>query len=363
MTFADALPAEFASSHLGRSNNACATQTDDLGHLYRARLSHYLSAPGAPFSALADNGKAPLNDPWTLTAHYCTVLPTAFKHQELPREVSPHLPFAMSTISSPRPSIASIGSPPPPSNGSRRTSLEIPSSADGRAASRSPAPTARRNRAALRDYYNLKPAGSRASSVASSVTATPSSPVQPNAADTSFLASELDSEEFSPEAYVQNLLATSNLATVLRAEGSLVSEIKTLDGERKALVYDNYSKLIGAVETIGKMRGNMEEEGKMTVTKTLSPAVGYIADAAGALVKEGKAGGDHGRRKWREQQETVRWVLNAPRRLELLVEEGKREQAEADWEEVRTLLDTWHGVAGVRDVRVQCEKVMTKEGG
>lgn len=30
-------------------------------------------------------------------------------------------------------------------------------------------------------------------------------------------------------------------------------EIKGLDGERKALVYDNYSKLISATETIGKV--------------------------------------------------------------------------------------------------------------
>lgn len=32
-------------------------------------------------------------------------------------------------------------------------------------------------------------------------------------------------------------------------------EIKGLDGERKALVYDNYSKLITATETIRKVSG------------------------------------------------------------------------------------------------------------
>lgn len=30
-------------------------------------------------------------------------------------------------------------------------------------------------------------------------------------------------------------------------------EIRALDGEKKALVYDNYSKLIAAVETIRKV--------------------------------------------------------------------------------------------------------------
>lgn len=34
----------------------------------------------------------------------------------------------------------------------------------------------------------------------------------------------------------------------------MVTEIRGLDGERKALVYDNYSKLIAATDTIRKVR-------------------------------------------------------------------------------------------------------------
>ncbi len=39
--------------------------------------------------------------------------------------------------------------------------------------------------------------------------------------------------------------------TDVKLEGA---EIKGLDGERKALVYDNYSKLITATDTIRKVR-------------------------------------------------------------------------------------------------------------
>lgn len=159
---------------------------------------------------------------------------------------------------------------------------------------------------------------------------------------------------------MQSLLTTLDLAAVLKAEGALVSEIKTLDGERKALVYDNYSKLIGAVETIGKMRGSMEADGKMTAAKTLGPAVGYIANAAAGIVEEGRAN-ESGSRKRREQKETVRWVLNAPNRLSKLVEADRREEAEEDWEEVKALLEEWQGVAGVGEVRVKCEKALAKE--
>jgi vacuolar protein sorting-associated protein 51 len=43
------------------------------------------------------------------------------------------------------------------------------------------------------------------------------------------------------------------LESVLKVEGALVNEIRGLDGERKALVYDNYSKLITATDTIQKV--------------------------------------------------------------------------------------------------------------
>jgi vacuolar protein sorting-associated protein 51 len=65
---------------------------------------------------------------------------------------------------------------------------------------------------------------------------------------------ELDYPNFDAKRYVDQLLATASLATVLKAEDTVVGDIGTLNGERKALIYDNYSKLICAVETIGTMR-------------------------------------------------------------------------------------------------------------
>jgi hypothetical protein len=180
---------------------------------------------------------------------------------------------------------------------------------------------------------------------------------------------ELDSPDFDPQRYVNNLLATSSLSTILKAENTLVGDIRTLDGERKALVYDNYSKLIRAVETIGKMRQSMDERGApLTMTKTLGPAIAFVAETAGGLIQEGEElrkrmreakdnAGDESGRKLAEK-ETVKWVLAAPKRLEGLVMDGKREEAEKDWDEVHKLLDKWHEVKGVAEVREACEKVM-----
>lgn len=159
------------------------------------------------------------------------------------------------------------------------------------------------------------------------------------------------------------MLAGHGLEGVLRVEAGLVNEIKGLDGERKALVYDNYSKLITATDTIRKMRNNMDP--LTPTTSTLSPAVAHIAETARGLVAgvgDGKSGKERKEAftKRRRENDTVRWVLGTPRRLEELLEAGNVEDAKKDWEEVQRILKKWEDVAGVEELRTQCEKTMGK---
>ena len=252
----------------------------------------------------------------------------------------------MSTITSPRPSN------PPISITSTPTTSRTTSPA---------APTRRANRTALRDYYNLK-------SAAPIDAAAPKSPIpDSNSPVFSPKVSELDTPNFDAEAYVKSVFANQGLEGVLRVEGGLINEIKGLDGERKALVYDNYSKLITATDTIRKMRSNMDP--LTPTTSTLGPAVSYIAEMAGGLAMEGKGkkeGGEMGgvqREKEQEenrrrQRDTVRWVLGTPRRLGGLLDEGRKGEAERDWDEIKGLLRKWEGVAGVEEVRDECERIM-----
>ncbi|KAL4879613.1 Vps51/Vps67-domain-containing protein [Aspergillus karnatakaensis] len=286
----------------------------------------------------------------------------------------------MSTISSPRPSIASSRAHSPTPASSRRPSLDALNTSIGGTLSAASTPSTaravspslhpRRNRAALRDYYNLKPSDAVAPNARSR-----SVPRHTDAGDISspsvvVTGTELDNPDFDPQQYVNNLLASSSLSTILKAENTLVGDIRTLDGERKALVYDNYSKLIRAVETIGKMRQSMDERGApLTMTKTLGPAIAFVAETAGSLIKEGEelrrrmkeAGAAGSEQDKTAEKETVKWVLGAPQRLEKLVATGNREEAEKDWEEVGKLLDKWQGVKGVAEVREACEAVMKED--
>ncbi|OGM43914.1 hypothetical protein ABOM_005916 [Aspergillus bombycis] len=269
----------------------------------------------------------------------------------------------MSTISSPRPSITSSRAHSPTPASSRRPSLDTlntnvgpglsASSTPSTARAVSPSLHPRRNRAALRDYYNLKPSAAETPGARRSR----SIPRPTDAADTSNpsvvqTGTELDSPDFDAQHYVTHLLATSSLSTVLKAENTLVGDIKTLDSERKALVYDNYSKLIRAVETIGKMRQSMDDRGApLTMTKTLGPAIAFVAETAGGLIQEG----EEQRRRMKEAK-----ASDEGERKKAEKETVSREEAEKDWEEVRELLQKWAGVKGVQELRETCEKVMEK---
>lgn len=289
----------------------------------------------------------------------------------------------MSTLSSPRPSITSSRAQSPTPS-SHRPSLDTLNTNVGTGLSASSTPSTaravspslqppRRNRAALRDYYNLKPSAAENNGEAHRSRSVPRHTDAGDMSNPSVVASgtELDNPEFDAQRYVEHLLATSSLATVLKAENSLVGDIRTLDSERKALVYDNYSKLIRAVETIGKMRRSMDDQGApLKMTKTLGPAIGFVAETAGGLIQEG----EEQRRQVKEakstehtnneklKEDTVKWVLGGPDRLERLLADGMKEDADRDWAEVKNLLDRWEGVKGVAEVKEACTKVMENSG-
>ncbi|KAF2084534.1 hypothetical protein K490DRAFT_48919 [Saccharata proteae CBS 121410] len=251
----------------------------------------------------------------------------------------------MSTIASPRPS-SSIRSP-----SSTRTSIDTarPSTTTN---------TRRRDRAALRDYYNLKAAAPVDAAAGSGASGSSAGEDE---------TSELDREGFDAAQFVRERLAKEGLEGVLRCEAGLVGQIRGLDGERKALVYDNYSKLIAATDTIRKMRTNMDP--LTPTTSTLSPAISHIAETASALsasiaehavtpprsttpapINEAKE----------KQKQTVRWVLDTPRRLREKLEKGEREGAEREWEVVGEVLGKWKGVDGVDALKRECEGVLKR---
>lgn len=103
------------------------------------------------------------------------------------------------------------------------------------------------NRAALREYYNLRAAAAATSA------STPSTPRIVEVPDSEVPASEIDAPDFNLDDYLQKIVAESSLKELLKLYTRVLGEVRALDAEKKALVYDNYSKLITATETIRKV--------------------------------------------------------------------------------------------------------------
>lgn len=267
----------------------------------------------------------------------------------------------MSTIASPRETSVNgqrraplISTP----TSSSRPSLELPN----RDASPNPTQQPRRNRAALREYYNLKKSSTPTqphtpsdipddASEASSIHDYSTSDIAP---------SPLDSPSFDPQTYITHILSTQSLAELLKTYNGVLSDIRALDAEKKALVYDNYSKLIAATETIRNMRANMGRGD--SGTKTLDLAVVGIWEKAERLKNDlksnipestkrelemGKEEREAIERKRRTRQ-VVREVLESPERVRTLVGEGREAEARRVWERSLRLLERWRerGVGG-----------------
>ena len=103
----------------------------------------------------------------------------------------------------------------------------------------------RAKRAALREYYNLRAADT------ATTPATPSLRIE--LPESEVPPSDIDAADFDADEYVGRVVAESSLEQLLRLYTRVLGEVRALDAEKKALVYDNYSKLITATETIRKV--------------------------------------------------------------------------------------------------------------
>ncbi|KOS17932.1 Vacuolar protein sorting-associated protein 51 -like protein [Escovopsis weberi] len=208
------------------------------------------------------------------------------------------------------------------------SSSSLPSSAVATTAKRS-------NRVALREYYNLRAAAA--------------APPRIEIPDSEVPSGELDAPDFRPDEYVAKITAESTLQELLRLYARVLGEVRALDAEKKALVYDNYSKLIDATETIRKMRANMDPLNPMASTLDLAITQIYtqassIRDALRETIPPpDSADGlkrDEAERRQRTRKLAIK-VLGTPERLQALVKDGKMTEARRQWEMPRRLLETW----------------------
>lgn len=172
--------------------------------------------------------------------------------------------------------------------------------------------------------------------------------------------SELDNSDFVARDYVKKVLETQSLGELLKTYNGVLSDIRALDAEKKALVYDNYSKLIKATETIGKMREDMGKggagEGVVGREGVLDGAVRGVFDRAEGLRAELRRdlenrNGGISREEMERRRKTkivVERVLRTPARIWELMKDEKEDEAREIWRRTLKVLERWkeRGVGG-----------------
>jgi len=162
----------------------------------------------------------------------------------------------MSTIASPREprrlnSLTTPTSSTRPSLDSARSPVSSPNPNNSLSA---PNANPRRNRAALREYYNIRKATPAGNATSPQVEVT--DPAGETAGPHEYSEvppSEMDKDNFDADTFIKKALAENGMQDLLRLYTRVLGETRALDAEKKALVYDNYSKLIAATETIRKV--------------------------------------------------------------------------------------------------------------
>jgi hypothetical protein len=79
----------------------------------------------------------------------------------------------------------------------------------------------------------------------------------------------IDTAHFDSRKYVEDMLSTMNIESLVSQDTTMVHEIRTLDSDMQMLVYENYNKFISATETIKRMKTNVEAmDGDMNTVKS-----------------------------------------------------------------------------------------------
>lgn len=169
-------------------------------------------------------------------------------------------------------------------------------------------------RHALREFYKLSAPSS--SSPSSPTTSSPPSPTTPSTKDET--STDPSSPLEAPSSIVRNLLLHNDLKSLLHHENNLVAEIKSLDSEQKALVYNNYSKLTAASSILSSLATDpaLDDEKKSHIQSTVVAVGALTANDSGTQTSTKETDSTSKETDTiTDLTKTAQWLFSVPRQL------------------------------------------------
>lgn len=170
-----------------------------------------------------------------------------------------------------------------------------------------------RRRRALREFYKLQTEAPQQKSPASESS-------EEDDLEKIHPESAIDKEE-TVEQYITKLVRTNDLKKILETENGLMNEIRSLESEKKALIYNNYSKLILAINTLDSVEQDSTVSEK--TVQTLTESMKKIYELSGKLLQSCELPEDNSS----HNSHTAKWLLTVPESNKRLVENGDKDGA------------------------------------
>lgn len=215
----------------------------------------------------------------------------------------------------------------------------------------------------LRDYYGLSSAGGAAQDAKGST--------KPTGVESDPL--NIDSPSFSAQAYIQDLLDTSTLPQLLKANTEISSSILDLESERQSLVYNHHHELIDASVTISKMKVRAEsldstlEQLKAGLSRCSELNNGLKLPLNATGVSPDASDDAHGANMPTAREPAkVDWqsVLDTVLDLPFAMRNATPEEAQRLWGTYEPVLRQWKdaGVQGIEEVETECRQCLNGHG-
>ncbi|KAH8075711.1 hypothetical protein JL721_1728 [Aureococcus anophagefferens] len=151
---------------------------------------------------------------------------------------------------------------------------------------------------------------------------------------------------------------TEPLPKLLERDDALCREVKSLSGDMQMLVYENYSKFIGATDTIRDMKDNVGGmEGEMT---SLSAAMADI-DATSAKVNASLADKRSQIDKLvraRRLLKRLEFLFELPKKLAAAIADGRHGEAVTSFQAVDGVLRKYAHVPSLADIHAESAAIV-----
>uniref|UniRef100_A0A915LED6 Vacuolar protein sorting-associated protein 51 homolog n=1 Tax=Meloidogyne javanica TaxID=6303 RepID=A0A915LED6_MELJA len=169
---------------------------------------------------------------------------------------------------------------------------------------------------------------------------------------------DINSSNFDPEYYVQDLLRKKGLEELVAVEQDMVNNVRRLDSEMQSLVYENYSKFLNATSTVKDMQNRLTDA--HSEMNSLSSRMNKITDLSDSLTEKFAKNCERVKKlnEARDSVKRLEFLIKAPQILQTCVEQNDFSKAVNTFVSIQPKLEKLKNLPSMAGIASDSEKIM-----